>query len=167
MPEVAEAVAPAYNKDGARWNRATNLAILVDTAQKHRTILAACLRTALVVCFSCTGIAGCDGETQFVHIIAQDFRFTPDMIRMASHRPVELTLFNAGRESHEFQSPLLSDRAVVVESISLNGERTTPERLRIAPGKRLSLRLRAPPGTYLFYCKVRGHSGMTGTFVVD
>ena len=88
------------------------------------------------------------------------------MIHVASNRPIELTLFNEGREIHEFQSPLLSDRSVVIESVFLNGEPTIPEHLRIAPGKRLNLHFRAQPGTYLFSCKVRGHSGMSGTLIV-
>lgn len=89
------------------------------------------------------------------------------MIHVAGNRPIEITLFNEGREIHEFQSPLLSDRSVVIESVFLNGEPTIPEHLRIAPGKRLNLRFRAQPGTYLFSCKVRGHSGMSGTLIVE
>ena len=116
----------------------------------------------LSACYS-----GCDGEAQSVHLVAQDFRFTPDMIHLASGRPIDLTLFNEGREIHEFESPLLSDRSVAIESVFLNGDPTTPDHLRIAPGRRLSLRFRAPPGTYLFFCKVRGHPGMTGTFIVE
>lgn len=139
----------------------------MHAASPNRTTFSACLGTALRTFLFYASIAGCDGETQSIHIVAQDFRFTPDMIHLASNRPIELTLFNEGRESHEFQSPLLSDRSVVIESVSLNGERTTAEPLRIAPGKRLSLRFQAPPGTYLFSCKVRGHSGMTGTLIVD
>jgi uncharacterized cupredoxin-like copper-binding protein len=121
---------------------------------------------ASAVLLLCVLHAGCDGESQSVHIVTQDFRFTPDMIHVASDRPIELTLFNEGRESHEFQSPLLSDRSVVIESVFLNGEPTIPEHLRIAPGKRLNLHFRAQPGTYLFSCKVRGHSGMSGTLIV-
>ncbi|HJR75723.1 MAG TPA: cupredoxin domain-containing protein [Nitrospiraceae bacterium] len=123
--------------------------------------------TVLTALLFCACVPGCDGEVQSVHIVAQDYRFTPNMVRLASDRPVDLTLFNQGREVHEFESPLLSDRSVVIESVFLNGEPTTPEHLRIAPGKRLSLRLQVPPGTYLFVCKVKGHSGMTGTFIVE
>jgi plastocyanin len=139
----------------------------METASEDRTTFSAGLRTVLASFLFCTWTAGCDGEVQSVHIVTQDYRFVPDMIRLASGRPVELTLFNEGRETHEFESPLLSDRSAIIESVSLNGEPTTAGHLRIAPGKRLNLRFRAPPGTYLFVCKVRGHSGMTGTFLVE
>jgi uncharacterized cupredoxin-like copper-binding protein len=125
------------------------------------------LCTALTALLFCACVPGCDGEVQPVHIVAEDYRFTPDIVRLASGRPIDLSLFNQGREDHEFESPLLSDRSVVIESVFLNGEPTTAEHLRIAPGKRLSLRLRVPPGTYLFVCKVKGHSGMTGTLIVE
>lgn len=117
---------------------------------------------ALVACYS-----GCDDQIQSVHVVAQDFRFIPDTIHLASGRPIHFTLFNEGREFHEFESRFLSDPSVVIESVTIAGEPTTPGRLRLAPGQRLSLRFRVPPGTYLFSCKVKGHTGMTGTFIVD
>lgn len=122
---------------------------------------------SLAMLLLCACSSGCDGETQSVHIVAQDFRFAPDTIHLASSRPVHLTLFNEGREIHEFESPLLSDPSVIIESATIAGESTPPGRLRITPGRRLSLRFRVPPGIYLFFCKVRGHSGMTGTFIVE
>ncbi len=115
----------------------------------------------------CAYYSGCEAEIQSVHIVAQDFRFTPDTIHLARSRPIHLTLFNEGRETHEFESPLLSDPSVVIESVTLAGEARVPDHLRIAPGQRLEVLFRAPSGTYLFYCKVRGHSGMTGTFIVE
>ena len=115
----------------------------------------------------CACYSGCEGEIQSVHIVAQDFRFTPDTIHLARSQLIHLTLFNEGRETHEFESPLLSDPSVVIESVTLAGEARVPDHLRIAPGQRLEVLFRAPSGTYLFYCKVRGHSGMTGTFIVE
>ncbi len=123
------------------------------------------LSLAILMFFA--GSSGCDGEAQSVHIVAQDFRFSPDTIHLAGSRLVRLTLFNQGREIHEFESALLSDPFVVVESVILGGEARRPDRLRVAPGQRLELLLRIPPGTYLFFCKVKGHSGMTGTFIVE
>jgi uncharacterized cupredoxin-like copper-binding protein len=122
---------------------------------------------SLAVLSVCGWYAGCGDEAQSVHLVAQDYRFRPDTVRVESSTPVELTLFNEGREFHEFESRLLSDPSVAVEAVSIAGESTAPRRLRIAPGQRLSLRFRAPPGTYLFSCKVKGHSGMTGTFIVE
>jgi uncharacterized cupredoxin-like copper-binding protein len=111
--------------------------------------------------------SGCDGDVQSVHIAAQDFRFVPNTIYLSSSRPVHLTLYNAGREFHEFESALFADHTTVIESLTVAGEPTEPGRLRIAPGRRLELVLRLSPGTYLFFCKVKGHSGMTGTLLVE
>jgi uncharacterized cupredoxin-like copper-binding protein len=122
---------------------------------------------SLAILMLCALSSGCDSESQSVHIVAEDFRFTPDAIHLAGSRPIHLTLFNQGREFHEFESPLLSDPSVVIESVTLAGEARTPDHLRIAPGQRLEVLFRAPSGTYLFYCKVRGHSGMGGTFIVE
>lgn len=115
----------------------------------------------------CVLSSSCEGESQSVHIVAEDFRFTPDTIHLAGSQPIHLTLFNQGREFHEFDSPLLSNPSVVIESITLAGEVRTPDHLRIAPGQRLEVLFRAPSGTYLFSCKVRGHAGMGGTFIVE
>jgi uncharacterized cupredoxin-like copper-binding protein len=111
--------------------------------------------------------AGCGDENQSVHLVAQDYRFTPDRVHLASMRPVHLTLFNEGREFHEFESRLLSDPSVIIESAVIAGEPASPGRLRLGPGQRLILRFRVPAGTYLFSCKVRGHTGMTGMFIVE
>ena len=121
----------------------------------------------IAVLMLCACYSGCDGEVQSVHIVAEDFRFTPDTIHLAGSRPIQLTLFNQGRESHEFESPLFSDPSVVIQSVTLAGAARTPDHLRIGPGQRLEVLFRAPSGTYLFYCKVRGHSGMGGTFIVE
>jgi uncharacterized cupredoxin-like copper-binding protein len=131
------------------------------------TRLPARLLAAFSVVLLCASYAGCDGEAQSIYIVAQDYRFTPDRIQVASSQPIHLILFNQGREFHEFESRLLSDPSVVIESTTIAGESTSSSRLRIAPGQRLVLRFRAPAGTYLFSCKVRGHTGMTGTFIVE
>src|SRR5574338_966630 len=113
------------------------------------------------------GSSGCDGEVQSVRIAAQDFRFDPATIHVTSSRPIHLTVYNEGRESHEFESPFFADRSAVIESLTVGGERREPGRLRIAPGRRLELVIRLSPGTYLFFCKVKGHSGMSGTLMVE
>jgi uncharacterized cupredoxin-like copper-binding protein len=119
----------------------------------------------LILVFACS--SGCDGDAQSVRITAQDFRFTPDTIHLTSSRPIHLTLYNEGRESHEFESPLFADRSAVIESLTIAGQPAEPGRLRIAPGRRLELVLRLSPGAYLFFCKVKGHSGMSGMFIVE
>jgi uncharacterized cupredoxin-like copper-binding protein len=119
----------------------------------------------LILVVACS--SGCDGDAQSVRITAQDFRFAPDTIHLSSSRAVHLTVYNEGRESHEFQSPLFADRSAVIESLTIGGEPTEPGRLRIAPGRRLELVVHLSPGTYLFFCKVKGHSGMTGMFIVE
>ena len=51
--------------------------------------------------------AACDSSQQAVHIVAQDFRFTPVEVRLSPGRPIRLILHNEGRERHELKSPLL------------------------------------------------------------
>jgi uncharacterized cupredoxin-like copper-binding protein len=119
----------------------------------------------LILVFACS--SGCDGDAQSVRITAQDFRFTPDTIHLTSSRPIHLTLYNEGREAHEFESPFFADRSAVIESLTIAGQPAEPGRLRIAPGRRLELVFRLSAGTYLFFCKVKGHSGMTGMFIVE
>ena len=113
------------------------------------------------------GSSGCDRDPQSVRIVAQDFRFRPDMIRLSGSRPIHLTLYNEGREFHEFDSALFTDRSAAIESLTVAGEPTEAGPLRIAPGRRLELVVRLSPGTYVFFCKVKGHAGMTGTLLVE
>jgi hypothetical protein len=44
---------------------------------------------------------------QTVSINAEDFRFTPDLVRVRASAPLTLSVYNAGREVHEFDSPIL------------------------------------------------------------
>lgn len=48
---------------------------------------------------------GCE-HSQTVSLAAEDFRFTPRLIRANSSVPIKLTVYNAGREAHEFDSPI-------------------------------------------------------------
>lgn len=106
--------------------------------------------------------AGCEVEVQSVHIVAQDFRFTPTDIRLQAARPIHLTVVNEGREPHEFESPLLAHR--VGKSHPAGG---SPLSLRVLPNQRADVVIRTVPGTYVFYCNVRGHTGMSGTIIVE
>ncbi len=112
-------------------------------------------------------VSACDPDAQTVRIAAQDFRFDPVEVRAIAGRPLRLTIVNEGREPHEFASPLLSDpRVRLTADPSLDA---VPRQggIRILPGRSLELTLWAPPGAYLFHCRVSGHKGMTGTLLVD
>ena len=52
-------------------------------------------------------LLACDGSMQTVSLTAEDFRFTPDLVRVRASVPLTLSVYNAGREVHEFDSPIL------------------------------------------------------------
>ena len=56
-------------------------------------------------------LLACDGSIQTVSINAEDFRFTPDLVRVRASAPLTLSVYNAGRDVHEFDSPILMDTA--------------------------------------------------------
>jgi len=108
----------------------------------------------------------CDGSMQTVSINAEDFRFTPDLVRVRASAPLTLSVFNAGREVHEFDSPIL----MYAPKTSLPKE--TPEAagtpgIVIRPGESLRLVMAPPAGTYLYICRRKGHANMTGTLIVE
>ena len=104
-------------------------------------------------------LLGCDLQEQEIRLAVQDFRFSPATIRLHADAPARLTIVNEGREPHEFAGPLLTDPRVRVLS--------APESFRLPPGRSITILLQAPPGTYLFWCRVRGHAGMEGTVIVE
>ncbi len=104
-------------------------------------------------------LTACGPDEQTVRIAAQDFRFSPDTIRLRADAPARLTIVNEGREPHEFAGPLLTDRRVRLLS--------APGSFRLPPGRSITIVLQAPPGTYPFRCRVRGHPGMEGTVIVE
>lgn len=104
-------------------------------------------------------LVACERGEQAVRVAAQDFRFSPDTVRLHADAPARLTIVNEGREPHEFTSPLLTDARVrLLEA---------PESFRLPPGRSLAIVFQAPPGTYPFRCRVRGHPGMEGTLIVE
>jgi uncharacterized cupredoxin-like copper-binding protein len=109
----------------------------------------------------------CDRDSQTVQITAQDFRFTPREIRLRSIQPIELTMVNEGREVHEFETPLLAHQALRILPPGWPIDQPQPGTLRLPPNRRLSLSFLAPPGTYLFHCRIRGHAGMIGMILVE
>jgi plastocyanin len=104
-------------------------------------------------------LASCDRDAQTVRITAQDFRFTPAEVRLTAATPIHLTIVNEGREPHEFESPLLAHR--------VDGSSGTATSVRVAPNQRLDVTIRTIPGMYIFYCRMRGHAGMSGTIIVE
>lgn len=103
--------------------------------------------------------AACERGDQAVRIAAQDFRFSPGTIRLRADAPARLTIVNEGREPHEIAGPLLTDPRVRLLS--------APKSFRLPPGRSITILLQAPPGTYVFRCRVRGHPGMEGTVIVE
>ena len=103
----------------------------------------------------------CDGA-QTVSLTAEDFRFTPDITRVSSSTPLKLSIYNAGREVHEFDSPVL-----VYARVPLLKDKTEAAGIRLKPGESLELVMAPPPGTYLYICRRKGHANMTGTLIVE
>jgi uncharacterized cupredoxin-like copper-binding protein len=106
--------------------------------------------------------ASCDGPMQTVSITAEDFRFVPDLAQVNSSSPLTLTIYNAGRETHEFDSPILMYAA----STHSTTKQASPG-LLLEPGKSVQLVMAPPPGTYLYICRRKGHANMTGTLIVE
>ncbi len=109
-------------------------------------------------------LGGCD-NTQTVSLTAEDFRFVPDRLRVSASAPLTLTVYNAGRETHEFDSPLLLYAAT--RSAPREKTESAGSGLVLPPGKSLRLIVAPPPGTYLYICRRKGHADMAGTLIVE
>jgi len=108
-------------------------------------------------------VASCD-DIPTVFLTAEDFRFVPDFVRVPASVPLSFSVYNAGRESHEFDSPILFYAATPVREQTKKSGRPGIE---IEPGRSIRLVIAPPPGTYLFICRRKGHAGMTGTLIVE
>ena len=86
----------------------------------------------------------CDPVEQSVHIVAQDFRFTPAEVHVSAEQPIRLTIVNEGREPHEFKSPLLAHQIGATNGVSSS--------LPVLPHQKAETVIRTIPGVYLFYC---------------
>jgi uncharacterized cupredoxin-like copper-binding protein len=109
-------------------------------------------------------LAACD-NTQTVSLTAEDFRFVPELVQVTASSPLTLSVYNAGREVHEFDSPILM-YAAKVPSHGTNQQSAGPG-LTIPPGQTLRILVAPPPGTYLYICRRKGHADMTGTLIVQ
>ena len=104
-------------------------------------------------------------ESQTVSLTAEDFRFVPNLVRVSASFPLALTVYNAGREMHDFDSPILL-YASVKPSSEGNSKSDRPG-IVLEPGKSVQLVMSPPPGTYLYICRRKGHANMTGTLIVE
>ncbi|HEY6972925.1 MAG TPA: cupredoxin domain-containing protein [Nitrospiraceae bacterium] len=104
-------------------------------------------------------LESCDRDFQAVRITAQDFRFTPATIHLTAASPIYLTIVNEGREPHEFESSILAHR--------VDGSGGNATSVRVASNQRTDMMIRTIPGTYIFYCRIRGHANMSGTIIVE
>lgn len=107
-------------------------------------------------------LTACD-DTQSISLTAEDFRFVPEVLRVSSGAPLKLSLYNAGREVHEFDSPVL----IYAGSRSQTTAPRDSPGLRLKPGQSLELVMAPPPGTYLYICRRKGHANMTGTLIIE
>jgi len=111
-------------------------------------------------------LLACDGSMQTVSINAEDFRFTPDLVRVRASAPVTLSVYNAGREVHEFDSPVLMYAAKTSLPKDTSKSAGTPG-IEIRPGQSLQVVMAPAAGTYLYICRRKGHTNMTGTLIVE
>ena len=123
-------------------------------------------RRCVIVLATLVGLGACDGPMYSVSLTAEDFRFVPEFVRMKSSSATVVSVYNAGREIHEFDSMIL----MYAKSDTFNpsdekSARTSGMILR--PGQTLRLVVAPPPGTYLYICRRKGHQNMTGTFIVE
>jgi len=104
----------------------------------------------------------CDAGPQSVTLTVRDNRFDPTLVYVEAGQPLTLTVFNAGREIHEFASPLMryarqSDDA---------SQQSDPLPVTLEPGRSVQLLMEAPAGTYLYWCNRKGHH-MSGTLIIN
>ncbi|HEU4685082.1 MAG TPA: cupredoxin domain-containing protein [Nitrospira sp.] len=103
------------------------------------------------------GVAACENN-QTLALTTEDFRFVPDQLHAAVSRPLTLSLYNAGREVHEFDSPVLLYSATPPAGST---------GIELRPGQSAQVVVAPPAGTYLYICRRKGHAYMTGTLIVQ
>jgi uncharacterized cupredoxin-like copper-binding protein len=107
---------------------------------------------------------GCD-RTSTVSLTVEDFRFTPEVVRIGATSPVSFSIYNAGREVHEFDSPMLLYSTKVLPSHTT--ARTNGSGLLLEPGESVQFTITPPAGAFLYTCRRKGHANMRGTLVVE
>jgi uncharacterized cupredoxin-like copper-binding protein len=121
----------------------------------------------LAVCLSGLTFLSCDTEFSVTTITAEEYRFTPNLVKLPARQNVRLIVRNQGRERHVFQSPILARKDVFFDRISLAGPWKSADGIQIQPGEQIEFSLKLPEGLYPFRCQIRGHRGMEGTLVVE
>ncbi|WP_447984935.1 cupredoxin domain-containing protein [Nitrospira sp. Nam74] len=120
----------------------------------------------IILCLCLASFVACDAPRQTVFLTAEDYRFVPDFVQVKASSPLRLSVYNAGREVHEFDSPILTYAAETPPSRATDEPAdSSPTILR--PGQSLRIVLAPPPGTYLYSCRRKGHANMAGTLIVD
>lgn len=110
-------------------------------------------------------LSSCDTGFSSATITAEEFRFTPNLVKLPALQTVRLIVRNQGRERHVFQSPILARNDVFIDKKSLAGRWTGVDGIQLRPGERVELSLVLPDGLYPFRCRIKGHKGMEGTLI--
>jgi len=108
-------------------------------------------------------LSACDAPLQTVSLTTDDFRFIPEMVEVKTSAPLSITIYNAGRETHEFDSPVLMYSVQMPDGSNMSSGGSG---ISLQPGSRVRLVVAPPPGTYLYICRRKGHANMTGTIIV-
>lgn len=112
-------------------------------------------------------LSSCETGFPSATITAEEFRFTPNLVKLPARQVVRLIVRNQGSERHVFQSPILARKDVFIDRISLAGPWKSTDGIQIQPGEQIEFSLKLPEGLYPFRCQIRGHKGMEGTLVVE
>ena len=94
------------------------------------------------------------------------YELTGGLAFVADAQATRSSVYNAGREVHEFDSPILT-YAVETPPSRATEEPADSSPTILRPGQSLRIVLAPPPGTYLYSCRRKGHVNMTGTLIVD
>jgi plastocyanin len=116
----------------------------------------------LLFVFLSSLVAACE-RTQQVSLTAEDFRFVPNLVRVTASLPITLSVYNAGRETHEFDSPIL----LYAAKTAIPPPKSDSPGILLPPGQTIQIAMAPPPGTYLYICRRKGHANMTGTLIVE
>jgi plastocyanin len=116
----------------------------------------------LLCMFLSSLVAACE-KTQHVSLTAEDFRFVPILVRVTASLTITLSLYNEGRETHDFDSPLL----IYAAKTATASPKSDSPGILLPPGQSIQIVMAPPPGTYLYICRRKGHANMTGTLIVE
>lgn len=120
----------------------------------------------LLMCLSMI-ILACQEEIKKISIKADEFRFTPEVVRLRAWESFHLVVINQGREIHQFKSSLLTNRDTRIQWKSEQIIFQDEKGLSLSPGYAIHLVVNPPPGSYGFQCPIQGHRGMQGVFIVE